>query len=131
MGNCDCIVKDLDENTDDNPDKLKLDDFILLYPISRGGFGLVWKVRLKRQYKAQSLIYYAFHDADKLYIIMNYLSGGDLRYHICIKDYFSEEENKFIAACITLCLNYIHEKNVIHRDLKPENLVMEGMVICI
>ena len=54
---------------------------------------------------------------------MDYLSGGDLRYHICRRNYFTEIETKFIAACITLSLNYIHEKNVIHRDLKPENLV--------
>ena len=54
---------------------------------------------------------------------MDYLSGGDLRYHICRRNYFTEKETKFIAACITLSLNYIHEKNVIHRDLKPENLV--------
>jgi serine/threonine protein kinase len=68
-------------------------------------------------------MYYAFQDEDTLYIVMDYLSGGDLRYHICRRDYFTENETKFIAACITLSLNYIHEKNVIHRDLKPENLV--------
>ena len=68
-------------------------------------------------------MYYAFQDEDTLYIIMDYLSGGDLRYHICRRNFFTEKETKFIAACITLSLNYIHEKNVIHRDLKPENLV--------
>jgi serine/threonine protein kinase len=54
---------------------------------------------------------------------MDYLSGGDLRYMICRRNFFTEEETKFIAACITLNLNYIHDKNVIHRDIKPENLV--------
>ena len=71
-------------------------------------------------------MYYAFQDDETLYIIMDYLSGGDLRYHICRRNYFTEEETKFIAACITLSLNYIHERNVIHRDLKPENLVFGG-----
>ena len=171
MGNCDCLVKDIDENLEDDSNQLKLDDFVLLYPIGRGGFGRVWKVRLKRQYTAQTLdirllknksrifamkemskakilfkksvksvanerkflemfnynllcnMYYAFQDSDTLYIVMDYLSGGDLRYHICRRDSFTEKETKFIAACITLSLNYIHEKNVIHRDLKPENLV--------
>jgi serine/threonine protein kinase len=42
---------------------------------------------------------------------------------ICRRNFFTEEETKFIAACITLNLNYIHDKNVIHRDIKPENLV--------
>ena len=171
MGNCDCNVKDLEEKLLNDPSRLKLDDFFFFYPIGRGGFGRVWKVRLKRQYNAKVLdirlqknksrifamkemskakiylkksiksvanerkflekfnynllcnMYYAFQDDDTLYIIMDYLSGGDLRYHICRRNYFTEEETKFIAACITLNLNYIHERNVIHRDIKPENLV--------
>ena len=171
MGNCDCYLKDLDENKLNSASRIKLDDFVLLYPIGRGGFGRVWKVRLKRQYNSRisdlkllknksrifamkemskakiSLkksiksvanerkfleqfnynllcnMYYAFQDDETLYIVMDYLSGGDLRYLICRRNYFTEIETKFIAACITLNLNYIHEKNIIHRDLKPENLV--------
>ncbi len=171
MGNCDCNLKDLDTNKLSISPRLNLDDFCLLYPIGRGGFGRVWKVRLKRQYNSKisdirlqknksrifamkemskakiSLkksiksvanerkflekfhfnllcnMYYAFQDDDTLYIIMDYLSGGDLRYMICRRNFFTEEETKFIAACITLNLNYIHDKNVIHRDIKPENLV--------
>ena len=171
MGNCDCNLKDLDPNKLSISPRLNLDDFCLLYPIGRGGFGRVWKVRLKRQYNSKisdirlqknksrifamkemskakiSLkksiksvanerkflekfhfnllcnMYYAFQDDDTLYIIMDYLSGGDLRYMICRRNFFTEEETKFIAACVALNLNYIHDKNVIHRDIKPENLV--------
>merc|ERR1740139_204913 len=56
---------------------------------------------------------------------MDYLSGGDLRYHICRHRYFSEEITKFFVACLVMGLEYIHEKNIIHRDIKPENLVLE------
>ena len=52
MGNCDCKVKDIEE---DDTDKIKLDDFVLLYPIGRGGFGRVWKVRFKRHFSAKAL----------------------------------------------------------------------------
>ena len=52
MGNCDCKVKDIEE---EDPNKINLEDFVLLYPIGRGGFGRVWKVRFKRQYKVKNL----------------------------------------------------------------------------
>ena len=171
MGNCDCNIKTLDEKKLSENTPISLDDFFLLYPIGRGGFGRVWKVRLKREYNSKILdirllknksrifamkemskakvsykksiksvsnerkflekfnynllcnMYYAFQDSETLYIIMDYVSGGDLRYLICRRNYFTEIETKFIAACITLNLNYIHSKNVIHRDIKPENLV--------
>jgi len=70
-------------------------------------------------------MYYAFQDRENLYLVMDYLSGGDLRYHICRHRYFSEEITKFFVACLVMGLEYIHEKNIIHRDIKPENLVLE------
>ena len=76
-------------------------------------------------YKLLCKMYYAFQDTDFLYIIMDYLSGGDLRYAICKRDYFTEQETKFIGACIVLSLKYLHGINVIHRDLKPENLCFD------
>ena len=70
-------------------------------------------------------MYYAFQDRENLYLVMDYLSGGDLRYHICRYRYFSEEITRFFVACLVMGLEYIHEKNIIHRDIKPENLVLE------
>jgi len=57
---------------------------------------------------------------------MDYLSGGDLRYHICRYRRFDEETTRFFVACLVQGLEYIHEKNIIHRDIKPENLVIEN-----
>ena len=70
-------------------------------------------------------MYYAFQDYDNLYLVMDLLNGGDLRYHICRKRKFSEEQTRFFISCIVLALEYIHSKSVIHRDIKPENLVLD------
>ena len=67
----------------------------------------------------------AFQDYENLYLVMDLLTGGDLRYHLCHLKKFSEEETKFFFACLLLGLEYIHGNNIIHRDIKPENLVCE------
>ena len=71
-------------------------------------------------------MHYAFESEDSLYIVMDFLSGGDLRYHLCKRLRFSEKEIKFIVANILLALQYIHKNHIIHRDLKPENLVFDS-----
>ena len=70
-------------------------------------------------------MHYAFQDNDNLYLVMDVLSGGDLRYHCSRYRTFSEEQTRFFIACITYSLEYIHANNVIHRDIKPENLVLD------
>ena len=67
----------------------------------------------------------SFQDYDNLYLVMDLLTGGDLRYHICHKKQFNEEQSKFFSSCILLALEYIHINNIIHRDIKPENLVLD------
>ena len=70
-------------------------------------------------------MHYAFQDYDNLYLVMDLLSGGDLRYHISRYRCFSEEQTRFFIACMVYTLEYIHSNNVIHRDIKPENLVLD------
>jgi len=70
---------------------------------------------------------YAFQDFDNLYIVLDLLNGGDLRYHVSRYRKFSEEQTKFFMACILLSLEYIHNNNIIHRDIKPENLVLDEL----
>ena len=67
----------------------------------------------------------AFQDFENLYLVMDLLTGGDLRYHICRIRKFTEEETKFFISCLLLGLEYIHSNNIIHRDIKPENLVSD------
>ena len=67
----------------------------------------------------------AFQDYENLYLVMDLLTGGDLRYHLCKRKTFIEEETKFFISCLILGLEYIHQNNIIHRDIKPENLVLD------
>ena len=71
-------------------------------------------------------MHYSFQDDDNLYLVMDYLSGGDLRYQYCLDKDFNEEQAKFFICCILLSLEYIHSNNILHRDIKPENLVFDG-----
>ncbi len=70
-------------------------------------------------------MHYAFQDKENLYLVMDMLSGGDLRYHISRYRKFSEEQTRFFISNMIYALKYIHENNVIHRDIKPENLVLD------
>ena len=63
-------------------------------------------------------MHFSFQDKDYLYLVMDYLTGGDLRYHLT-------KHKKFFIACILLGLEYCHYNKIIHRDIKPENLVLD------
>jgi serum/glucocorticoid-regulated kinase 2 len=79
-------------------------------------------------------MHYAYQDKENLYLVMDYLSGGDLRYHICKTKKFEEDQAsiiyfiillEFFISCLILCLEYLHCNNIMHRDIKPENLVFD------
>ena len=70
-------------------------------------------------------MYYAFQDSDNLYLVMDYLKGGDLRFHLTRHIHFSEEQSRFFICNILIALEYIHSQDIIHRDIKPENLVLD------
>ena len=69
---------------------------------------------------------YSFQDHDYLYLVMDLLPGGNLRYHLCVKRRFNEKQNKFLIGCILVGLEYIHGEKILHRDIKPENLVFDS-----
>jgi len=58
--------------------------------------------------------------------MMDYLSGGDLRYHLSEHRRFNQEITRFFVACLIAGLEYIHKHKIIHRDIKPENLVISN-----
>lgn len=71
-------------------------------------------------------VHYAFQDTQTLYLVMDLLLGGDLRYHIARKKKFTEDQTRFFIACLVNALARVHEANIIHRDIKPENLVFDN-----
>ena len=72
-------------------------------------------------------MHYAFQDYDNLYLVLDLLTGGDLRYQISRhpRQFFSEIQTKFFISCLIEALFYIHSKQIIHRDIKPENLIFD------
>ena len=56
---------------------------------------------------------------------MDYLPGGDLRFHIGKMRRFNENQTKFFTASLILGLYNLHKNSIIHRDIKPENLVLD------
>lgn len=68
---------------------------------------------------------FSFQDRDNLYLVMDLMLGGDLRYHLNQIKKFTEAQTKFFVACVLAGLEYIHVNFIIHRDIKPENLVLD------
>ncbi|KAJ1655725.1 Serine/threonine kinase [Dispira simplex] len=64
-----------------------------------------------------------FQSDTRLYFVMEYISGGDLMWHIQ-RQTFSERRAKFYAAEVLLALEYFHRHNIIYRDLKLDNILL-------
>ena len=68
---------------------------------------------------------YSFQDVEYLYLVIDLMSGGDLRFHIQRKA-FTEECVRFWMAEIACALRYIHSQGIVHRDLKPDNVLLDS-----
>ncbi|KAJ0109270.1 hypothetical protein N8I77_007994 [Diaporthe amygdali] len=66
-----------------------------------------------------------FQDSKNLYMVMDFVEGGELFSLLRKSGRFPNPVAKFYAAEVTLALEYLHEKHIIYRDLKPENLLLD------
>ncbi|XP_046986596.1 ribosomal protein S6 kinase 2 beta isoform X2 [Schistocerca americana] len=71
-------------------------------------------------------LHYAFQTEGKLYLILDFLRGGDLFTRLSKEVMFTEEDVKFYLAELALALDHIHSLGIIYRDLKPENILLDA-----
>uniref|UniRef100_A0A8C6TQX0 Ribosomal protein S6 kinase n=1 Tax=Neogobius melanostomus TaxID=47308 RepID=A0A8C6TQX0_9GOBI len=69
---------------------------------------------------------YAFQTGGKLYLILEYLSGGELFMQLEREGIFMEDTACFYLAEISMALGHLHKKGIIYRDLKPENIMLNN-----
>lgn len=68
---------------------------------------------------------YSFQDDEYLYLVMEYLPGGDMMTWLIDKEVFTEEETRFYIAELVLAVHSIHQIEFVHRDLKPDNILLD------
>jgi len=70
-------------------------------------------------------LYKTFQDDMHLYMILEYVCGGELFSHLRKVGKFPNDVAKFYAAEIILAIEYLHTKHIVYRDLKPENILLD------
>jgi 5'-AMP-activated protein kinase, catalytic alpha subunit len=69
-------------------------------------------------------LYEIIENNERIYLIMEYASGGELFDYIVSKDRLPEREACLLYQQILDGMEYLHSKKIAHRDLKPENLLL-------
>lgn len=72
-----------------------------------------------------SKLKFAFQDDENLFMVLELMLGGDLRFHIDRMGTMNEELVKFYICEIASGLDYLHCKRIVHRDLKPDNILLD------
>lgn len=69
---------------------------------------------------------YAFQDDENMFMVLDLMLGGDLKYHVEHIGGFNEKCIKVWAAEMSSALMYLHEHGVVHRDIKPDNVLLDA-----
>ncbi|XP_066498592.1 serine/threonine-protein kinase 32B-like isoform X1 [Hoplias malabaricus] len=70
-------------------------------------------------------LWYSFQDEEDMFMVVDLLLGGDLRYHLRQNIHFKEETVKLYICELALALNYLQSCHIIHRDIKPDNILLD------
>ena len=68
---------------------------------------------------------FSFQDDENMFMVLDLMLGGDLRFHMDKQIRFTEHDIKIYIAECALALNYLHSQGIVHRDLKPDNLLLD------
>ncbi|KAF8948556.1 hypothetical protein BGZ52_006786, partial [Haplosporangium bisporale] len=71
-------------------------------------------------------LFTTFQDDRNLYMLLEYVIGGELFSHLRKAGRFTNDMTRFYAAEIVLAIEYLHARDIIYRDLKPENLLLDS-----
>ncbi|XP_060621119.2 serine/threonine-protein kinase 32A isoform X1 [Anolis sagrei] len=70
-------------------------------------------------------LWYSFQDEEDMFMVVDLLLGGDLRFHLQQNVRFQEDTVKLFICELALALDYLQSKNIIHRDIKPDNILLD------
>lgn len=83
----------------------------------------VFLIANREQHPFLTNLHCSFQTANRIYFVMEYVSGGDLMWHVQ-QGNFSLRRAKFYAAEVLLALKYLHENGIVYRDLKLDNIML-------
>ncbi|KAF3847997.1 hypothetical protein F7725_021025, partial [Dissostichus mawsoni] len=130
-----------EDNVNQGTENIRPECFELLRVLGKGGYGKAMIVRNAKDTahtKAERNILeevkhpfivdliYAFQTGGKLYLILEYLSGGELFMQLEREGIFMEDTACFYLAEISMAMGHLHQKGIIYRDLKPENIMLNN-----
>lgn len=71
-------------------------------------------------------LFYSLQSMSSVYLVMEYMVGGDLKSLLAMYGYFDEATARFYVAEMVMALQYLHQHGIVHRDIKPDNMLISA-----